>query len=67
MQDVTNPVSLLFMQDIPVLLDSMQFFFTSCTFGATDLLHLPSTTHFRTSQVFPIYFPKCPSFSTVQR
>jgi hypothetical protein len=34
--------------------------------GPTDLLHPSPTPHFKTFQVFPIYCPKRPSFSTKQ-
>jgi hypothetical protein len=33
--------------------------------GPTDLLHPSPVPHFKTSQVFLIYCPKCPSFSTI--
>jgi hypothetical protein len=34
--------------------------------GPTDLLHPSPTPHFKTLQVFLIYCPKRPSFSTIQ-
>jgi hypothetical protein len=64
MQDVTNPVSLPpfdCMQDIPVLLDTVQYVITSYTIRPTDILqyqisklsrHFCST--FRSVQVFYI-------------
>ena len=39
--------------------------FSSHMIGPTELLH-PSSTTFQTFQVFLIYFPKCPCFSTIQ-
>ena len=36
------------------------------TIGQTDLLHPSPAPHFIASQAFPIYFPQCASFSTVQ-
>ena len=49
-----------------IICDSMQYFFISHTIGPTDLQHPSPAPHFKTSQVFLIYFPKCPSFSTPQ-
>jgi hypothetical protein len=49
MQDVTNPVSLSYfycMWDIPVLLDSVQYFLIYHTIDLTDLLHSSPTPHF---------------------
>jgi hypothetical protein len=67
-QDVTNAVSVpsfYCLYDIP-LLDSMQYFLISHMIGPTDLLHPSPAPHYKTFQVFLIYFPKCPSFSTIQ-
>ena len=58
--DVTNPLSfrsLCCLLDIPLLLDSIKYFFISHKIGPPDV----------TFQVFPICFPKCPIFSTSQR
>ena len=68
MQNVTNPVRLpftYFMQDIPLLLDSKQYFFISHMISPTDLLHPSPAPHFKTFQVFLMYCPKRPSFSTI--
>jgi len=57
---VTNPVSLpftYFLQDIPLLLDSMQHFFISHTIGPIDLLRPSPAPHFKTFKVFLISFP----------
>ena len=65
---VTNPVSLpfiYFMQDIPLLLDSKQYIFISHMIGPNDLLHPSPASHFKTFQVFLVYCPKHPSFSTI--
>jgi hypothetical protein len=35
-------------------------------FGPTDLLYPSPAQHFNTFQVFVMYFPMCPSFSTTQ-
>jgi len=35
--------------------------------GPTELLHPSPAPHFKTFQVLLIYFPKCPSFSTIQK
>ena len=43
---------------IPLLLDCMSYFI-SHTISPGDLL-LPSPGHFKTSQIFLLYFPKCP-------
>jgi hypothetical protein len=53
------------MQDISLLLDSKQYFFISDMISPTDLFHPPPTPHFKTFQVFLIYCPKRPSFSTI--
>jgi len=66
---VTDPVSLpsfYCTYDMPLPLDSTQQFIFH-TIGPNDLLHLLSAQHFKTFQAFLICFPKCPSFSTVQR
>jgi hypothetical protein len=39
--------------------------FISHMFGPIDLLHPSSTPHLKTMQVFPIYLPKRPSFSSI--
>ena len=62
MQDVTNPISfppLYLMQNIPLLLDSMQYFLISHTIGPTDFLHPSPASLFKTLQVLLTYFPKC--------
>jgi len=41
-------------------------FFTSHTIGTIGLLQPYPAPHFKAFQVFLIYFPKCPSFSTIQ-
>ena len=67
-QNVTISVRLpftYFMQDIPPLLDSKQYFFISHMISPTDLFHPPPAPLFKTFQVFLIYCPKCPSFSTI--
>ena len=68
-QDATNPVTLppfYCIWGIPLLLFSIQHFFVRHTIGPNDLLHPSPVSHFRIFQVFLIYFPKCPSFSTTQ-
>ena len=68
MQYVTHPVSLPYLycrQDIPFLLDSMQYFFILHMIGTSDLLH-PAPANFKTHQVFLIHFLKCPSSNTRQ-
>jgi hypothetical protein len=50
---------------IPLLPDCMSYFFISHTIGSGDLLR-PSPAHFKTSQIFMFYFPKCPSFSNIK-
>jgi len=52
-------------RDIP-LLDLEEYFIISHTISRTDLLHPPPTPYFKNFQVFLIYFPKCPCFSTIQ-
>jgi len=67
MKDVTNPVILpLFhsVYDVPFLPVCVQYL-TFHTVGLTDSLH-PSAQHFKTSEVFLIYFHNCPSLSTIQ-
>jgi hypothetical protein len=44
----------------------MQHFFIFCTINPNDLIHPSPAMHFKTSQVFLIYFPKCSSFSVIQ-
>jgi hypothetical protein len=64
MQDVTNPVTLpsfYCMFDIPLLLDSLSYFFISHTIGPANLVHHSSAPHFKTSQVLLIYSMKCQS------
>ena len=59
-QDVTNPVSLpsfYCMQDIPLLLDPVQYFIIFHTIGPADLNPSPAP-HFKTFDVFLIYFRK---------
>jgi len=41
------------------------YYFVSHTIDPTDL-RVPPAPHFKILQVFLIYFPKCPRFSTVQ-
>jgi hypothetical protein len=48
------------MYDIPLLLDSVKYFFISLKKGPTDLLHSSPAPHFKTFQILLIYFPKCP-------
>ena len=50
-----------------LFLSSMTFvkLFISHTISPTNL-HSSPTQHFKTFQVSPIYFTKCPSFSTIQ-
>ena len=43
-----------------------KYFFLSHTIGPADILNPPQGPHFKTFQVFLIYFPKCPSFRTIQ-
>ena len=67
-QIVTNPDRLpftYFMQDIPLLLDSKQHILISHMISPTDLFHPSPAPHFKTFQVFLIYCPKRPSFSTI--
>ena len=67
-QNLTNPVRLpftYFMQDIPLLLDSEQYIFISHMISPTDIFHPPPSPHFKIFQVFLIYCPKRPSFSTI--
>ena len=42
-----------------------KYFFISHMISPTDLFHAPPTPHFKTFQVFLIYCPKRPSFSTI--
>jgi len=49
---------------VPVL-DSVYYFFISHTIGPAVLDTSPAP-HSKPSQVFPICFPKCPDFKTVQ-
>jgi len=68
-QDVTNPVSLpsfYCLEDILLVHDSLKHFFISHIIGPSDLPHPSAAPHLKTSQVYLIYFPKCPSFSTIQ-
>jgi len=44
--------------NLVILLNLLQF-------GPTDLLHPTAAPNFKTFKVFIIYFPKCPSFSTI--
>jgi hypothetical protein len=44
----------------------MHNFFVSQMISPIDLLQPSPAPHFITSQVFLIYFPNCPSFSTIQ-
>jgi len=63
-QDVTNPASIpsfYCLYDIPRRLDSLQYFIFH-TIGPTGLLHPSPAPHFKTFQLFLIYFPKCPKF-----
>jgi hypothetical protein len=47
-------------KDLPFLLDPFKYHFILHTIG-------PSTaSHFKTLQALILYFPKCPSFSTIQ-
>ena len=48
------------MQDIPLLIDLKQHFFISHIIGPTDLLHPSPAPHFKTFQLFLIYYPKRP-------
>ena len=67
-QNVTNPVRLpftYFMQNIPLLLDSKQYIFISHMICPTDLFQPSLAPHFKTFQVFLLYCPKRPSFSTI--
>jgi hypothetical protein len=68
-QDVTNPFTLssfLCVYDIPLLFDSLQYFFTFHTISTTDLLQPSPALNFKTFQELPIYSLKCRSFSTTQ-
>ena len=52
-----------------LLLNSIQYFVfhTIClSVCLSDVSHPSPAPHFRTFPVFLIYFPKCPSFSTIQ-
>jgi hypothetical protein len=44
---------------------SLQYLIISHTIGPIDLYPSPAP-HFKTFQVFLIYFPKCPHFSTIK-
>jgi len=46
-----------------LILCSMYVFIFNTT-GPADILHLSPAPHFKAVQVFLIYFPKCPSFTT---
>ena len=52
-------------QDIPFLLDSMQCF-AFHTIGPMDLLCLYPAPHFKTIQIFFIYFPQRITFNTIK-
>ena len=70
MYHVTNPVSrpsFYYLLVIPLLLDFLSHFFISHMISSTDLLHPSPASYFKTLQVFPICFPKCPCFSTVTK
>jgi hypothetical protein len=43
----------------------LQYFFISHMISPIDLFHPPPTPHFKNFQVFLIYCPKRPSFSTI--
>ena len=47
-------------------LDCKQFFFISHTIDPNNLNHPASAPHLKPSPVFPIYFPKCPSYNTIK-
>jgi hypothetical protein len=59
--------AITFQKQSTVLLDSLQHFFISHTIDPTDLLHPSTAPHLKIVKVFFTYFPKCPSFSTIQR
>ena len=62
-----SPSPLIYcMWEILLLLDSV-IFLRLHTVGPTDLLHPSPISNFETLEVFPIYFPKCPSFSWAPR
>jgi len=44
----------------------VQYFFSFRKTGPTDLFHPSPAPHFKTFQVFLIYFPKSPIFSTIK-
>jgi len=77
-QDVTNPVSLpsfipsFFPSFLPPFLPFVCRIFLSslalCNSSScpANYLHPSPASHFKTFQAFLIYFPNCPSFSTIQ-
>ena len=67
MKDVTNTVSLPYFCCLPLVRDSMQYFFILHTIHPNNVLHPSSAPHFKTFQVFLTYFPKSPIFSTIKK
>ena len=68
-QEVTNPISHIsfyFMQDVRLLLDSVSQFCISHTICTTYFPLSSPAPRFKIFQVYMIYFPQCPSFSTIQ-
>jgi hypothetical protein len=53
------------MQDIPLLLHSMQYFFLSHTIGPTGFLKASAAPHFKTSKGISELFSEVPNFSTI--
>ena len=65
MQDVTNQVtrpSFYYMQDIPLLLDSWQYFFISNTICPTDILHPFPAPHLKKIALISDLFTKVSQF-----
>ena len=66
---MTNPSSVPSVYCLIVFLSSLTLYNSSSffhTIGPTDLLHPSPAPHFKKFQEFLIYFPKRPSFSTIQ-
>jgi len=68
-QEVTNVIgSTLFYrcQYVPLLLDYKSYFFIFQTIGLNDLVHPSRALHFKTFNLFMIYFPNCTRFVTLR-
>ena len=64
MVDLTQNVT--YSRSLSPLSLTLRQHFISYMIGPSNLLHLSSTRHFKSYGVFLAYFPKCPSFSSIQ-